>query len=289
MIFDMTRRSSGGGGPSASDAILTVTVPTGSTVTMTKGGVTLTPTMWVQAADNTLDCALFVISPSLFDAQNPWTITATLGTGTASNTVTISANKQYDMVINYRVPSAYQEVKYLAVGNTSGPYINTNHTPTNNDEYEVTFQYTGVPDNNTWLFGSYASYRDTMIGYYNSIIRLVIGGNNLDVGFDTGKHTFLATRTNMILDDVTQSVVPNWNNVAPYEIAIFGSNIDGNSVYATKNGRIFCVKIWTGGDLVGDFIPCYRKSDSLPGMWDAAGESFYTNAGSGTFLLGPDV
>lgn len=91
----------GSGGPSSSDAILTVTVPTGSTVTMTKGGVTLTPTMWVQAADNTLDCALFVIAPSMFDAVNAWTVTATLGTDTASDTVIISTNKQYDLDISF--------------------------------------------------------------------------------------------------------------------------------------------------------------------------------------------
>ena len=102
MIFDMTRRSSGGGsGPSASDAILTVTVPTGSTVTMTKGDATLTPTMWVQAADPTLDCALFVIGPSLFDAQNAWTITATLGLNTASDEVTIDSNEKYEISLSY--------------------------------------------------------------------------------------------------------------------------------------------------------------------------------------------
>ena len=91
--------SGGGGGPSASDAILTVTVPTGSTVTAVKGGVTLTPTMWVQAADPTLDCALFVIAPNLFDAVNAWTVTATLGHETGSETIIISSNKQYDMFI----------------------------------------------------------------------------------------------------------------------------------------------------------------------------------------------
>ena len=102
MIF-VVGSSGGGGGPSSSDAILTVTVPTGSTVTATKGGVTLTPTMWVQAADPTLDCALFVIAPSLFDAVNAWTVTATLGTDSASDTVMISSNKQYDLALSYRL------------------------------------------------------------------------------------------------------------------------------------------------------------------------------------------
>lgn len=98
MIF-VVGSSGGGSGPSASDAILTVTVPTGSTVTATKGGATLTPTMWVQAADPTLDCALFAIPASMFDSQNTWTVTATLGTKTASDTIIISSNKQYDLLI----------------------------------------------------------------------------------------------------------------------------------------------------------------------------------------------
>lgn len=91
----------GGGGPSASDAILTVTVPTGSTVTMTKSGVTLTPTMWVQAANNTLNCALFVIAPAQFSATTPWTVTATLGTDSATDTVLINSNKRYDVELDY--------------------------------------------------------------------------------------------------------------------------------------------------------------------------------------------
>lgn len=90
-----------GGALSASDAILAVTVPTGSTVTATKGGVTITPTIWVTAADPTLDCAIFAISASLFDAVNPWTVTATLGTNTASDTVVIDSNKEYDVELSY--------------------------------------------------------------------------------------------------------------------------------------------------------------------------------------------
>ena len=93
----------GGGKLKNTDAVLVVTVPTGSTVTATKGGVTLTPTMWVKAADNNLDCALFVISPSMFDSQNAWTVTATLGTDSASDTVMISSNKQYDILLSYGV------------------------------------------------------------------------------------------------------------------------------------------------------------------------------------------
>lgn len=88
-------------GPSSSEAILIVTVPTGSTITATKGGVTLVPTIWTHAADPTLDRALYVIPPSMFDSQNAWTVTATLGTDTASDTVLITTNSEYDLELSY--------------------------------------------------------------------------------------------------------------------------------------------------------------------------------------------
>lgn len=97
-VFNMV---GGGGGVKDTNAILTVSVPTGSTVTAAKGGITFTPTMWVEASDNTLDFALFVIKPSLFDAQNAWTVTATLGTDSVSDTVLIDSNERYDLQLDY--------------------------------------------------------------------------------------------------------------------------------------------------------------------------------------------
>lgn len=38
-----------------------------------------------------------------------------------------------------------------------------------------------------------------------------------------------------------------------------------------------------------DFIPCYRKADSKPGMYDLVSGEFHTNQGTGEFLVGPDV
>lgn len=38
-----------------------------------------------------------------------------------------------------------------------------------------------------------------------------------------------------------------------------------------------------------NFIPCYRKSDMKPGMYDTVTGTFYTNQGSGEFILGPSI
>lgn len=99
MIFNMV--GGGGGGLKNTDAVLIVTVPTGSTVTATKSGVTLTPTIWVQNADNTLDTAIFAIKASAFDSVNPWTVTASLGTYTKSETIIIDAPNEYQIEIGY--------------------------------------------------------------------------------------------------------------------------------------------------------------------------------------------
>ena len=38
-----------------------------------------------------------------------------------------------------------------------------------------------------------------------------------------------------------------------------------------------------------ELVPCYRKADSVVGMYDTVGNTFFTNAGTGTFTAGPNV
>lgn len=43
------------------------------------------------------------------------------------------------------------------------------------------------------------------------------------------------------------------------------------------------------GDKIMELIPCYRKSDLVAGMYDLVNNVFYTNVGTGEFIVGPDV
>ena len=113
LVLNMVGGASGAG-LKDTDAVLVVTVPTGSTVTAAKGGVTLTPTMWVTAADPTLDCAIFSIKSSLFDAVSP--VTATLEGKTSSKAVSVSSNQQYDVELRYSVYIYREGVSGLAEG-----------------------------------------------------------------------------------------------------------------------------------------------------------------------------
>ena len=42
-------------------------------------------------------------------------------------------------------------------------------------------------------------------------------------------------------------------------------------------------------NLVRYFVPCYRRSDGVIGLYDMENNLFYTNSGSGTFVKGADV
>lgn len=96
-------RIGGSSGVSENNAILMVHVPTASTVTASKGGVTLTPKMWVSGSTADEDVAMFIFSPAQFDSVNPWTITATDGEFTKSKSVLITTNKEYEVALHYRL------------------------------------------------------------------------------------------------------------------------------------------------------------------------------------------
>lgn len=91
------------GGLKNTDAILIVSVPTGSTVTATKSGITLTPTIWVQNADSTRDSAVFIVPASTFNTT-AWTIRATHGSDSTSTTLAINNNKEYSVTLSYSIP-----------------------------------------------------------------------------------------------------------------------------------------------------------------------------------------
>jgi hypothetical protein len=54
-------------------------------------------------------------------------------------------------------------------------------------------------------------------------------------------------------------------------------------------GQIYGCKIYEGTELIRDFVPCYRKSDNVIGLYDLANNEFYTNNGTGEFIKGADV
>lgn len=295
MIFNMV--GGGGGSLKDTDAVLIVSVPTGSTVTATKGGVTLTPTIWVQNADNTTDTAIFSIKASTFDS-NPWTVMATLNGDTASDTVVINSAKEYGMELSFRVPSGYTEVEFLQ--STGTQYLKLPIAANSVKGGEVKYMVVSSVSY-AYLFGS---NNDSSAADGSGAFGLSLYGN---YGFNyCGVKTNIsgqATNTEYVLSfSVTSGSQTYIINGTTYnestsgtpstvKLFLYGLSYKGSP----KTAELAKAKIYyftltdSNGDNLCELVPCYRNSDSVAGMWDIVSKTFLTNAGSGTFTVGADV
>ena len=69
-----------------------------------------------------------------------------------------------------------------------------------------------------------------------------------------------------------------------------GSFNNAGSVFSNGfSGKIYYSKLYNNNILVFDGVPCYRKSDNEIGMYDLVSNTFFTNAGTGTFIKGDNI
>ena len=186
------------------------------------------------------------------------------------------------------LPSAYRRVEYLESNGTQ--YINTTIAPKMNyTRWEFSVRFTDI--SGTQLIGA---------GYVNRfVLRLTenklgasVGDNYLS--FDINADT--VTTYNVVLQtgesafaEVNGVKLTDWRitGFSALSIALFArhqSNSGTGHDYYCKC-RIFNSKIYESGELVQNLIPCVRKADSKPGMYDTVSKTFYTNAGTGEFII----
>ena len=209
---------------------------------------------------------------------------------------------RYKVVVGYNVclPSEYQRVEYLE--STGTQYIDTgfiDNTP--NVGYYVKYQNSKNTSKDGCVMGVLNPNRVVLCNYAYAVISWKESGVGLD-GSDktlTTQDDIVESYANFcndgfrkILVNKEQKVysaisgITTTNNVSCY---IFSSHFNRtqSDSYGNVNGmRIYNAKISLNGDIVRNMIPCYRKSDSVAGMYDTVNGVFYTNQGTGNFVLG---
>ena len=84
-------------------------------------------------------------------------------------------------------------------------------------------------------------------------------------------------------DDISDNASTGLNDY------LFCYNYAGGALYNMK-AKMYFAKIWNSNNsLVRNFIPAKRNSDEKLGMYDTVSGTFFTNAGSGTFIAGPEL
>lgn len=81
-------------------------------------------------------------------------------------------------------------------------------------------------------------------------------------------------------DGTVKKITVNFSSSASSKIC-FGAWTDSTW---SRTINWYSFKIWNDNILLGHYVPCYRVSDNIVGMYDLVTESFYTNVGTGAFV-----
>lgn len=201
-----------------------------------------------------------------------------------------------------RLPMEYQEVEWI--GNPDQAYIKTSFNCKDFDYAELKFFITA---NRTWanIFGGSTNNSDPhngksicvsnrgQVAYQYDSVRYFdkpnLTANNLYVAKFTAK---IGNQKLIINDELIGETNISSDISGNPPVGIFsmwyGSDA-GKTPGESTIANIYYTRLYNNDALIGDFIPCYRKSDNEIGMYDLVTNTFYTNAGTGTFTKGPDV
>lgn len=192
------------------------------------------------------------------------------------------------------LPDEYIWLTYIK--STGAQYIDTKFKPNQNTRiicdfymmnyntgYRIPFG-TRVGNNYQFLIGSARQNgRDDWYHRYGSLDTVSPAGNPSVEGI----HHADLNKNYYTLDNFTHTF-NSQTFQTDYNCYIFGVNASGNLSYASAM-ELYNFKIYDDDVLVRDFIPCSKRSDGKIGLYDIVNNQFYPNAGTGTFVAGPEV
>ena len=194
----------------------------------------------------------------------------------------------------------YQPVEYLE--STGTQYIDLNHNPTqqfhaimdftSNKQVEETFESLMGAQNMTTAYNNNAVRYSAIIVSTNTLVRIVAVpplGQEYDI--DANDSTFFNSRrlydfnfgTGMFTIDNLRLALDPIQKASSYSMYILARNNTGTATNFAK-GLLYGLECFDDNYHI-NLIPCIRKSDSKPGMYDMVSKTFYTNAGTGEFII----
>lgn len=187
--------------------------------------------------------------------------------------------------------SQYQFVEYLE--NKERQYIDTGFTPNQDTQIIVDFQYTKNNQGYRFVGSEHLNPTSDAFRFGTSIgVYWLVGYGSQGLKYvgscDTERHILNFNKNIVYLDEeILYSF--NYETFTSYGNAYIFS-INSNAIADLTPAKLYSYKMYDNGVLIRDFVPAYRKSDNVRGLYDTVNDLFYTNAsGSGTFEIGPEV
>lgn len=185
-----------------------------------------------------------------------------------------------------------REVEYLA--STGTQWIDTGVDAWGDIAFEVDIdftQYYPTKDGGFGICGSYVAYggKQAYVAAIRYASRRYVGGRdgvaytNAPVADFQGERAIIYVgKTTATINGTVWSGASGNVNESGQTFYLFAVNGYGIVV----NGAIHYLKIWKGGDVVIDLIPV--RVGTVGYMYDRVSKQLFGNAGTGTFVVGPD-
>lgn len=196
----------------------------------------------------------------------------------------------FQFVPGPKLPSGYTELEYIQSSGTQ--YIDTGFNPNQDTKIVTSVAFLGSVGEN--VLGSRNSSSDATNRFgiitfsSSSKIGSFFGSTATQaISLDSSVHNYTLSKAGLSVDGTSYGGAYETNFSCTYPITLFAWNNGSNGIVKNSSKIISC-KIFSGEVLARDFIPCKNPSGVI-GLYDSVNNQFYQNAGTGTFIVGPEI
>ena len=186
------------------------------------------------------------------------------------------------------LPDIYQEVEFIQSSGTQ--YIISDYVHKQDDYIEIKLAITASGDKA--CFGAYETVGGVAAQCELGILNSELRGNTAPTGsgypYTVGTIYTVINQSGRWECNGTQFGF-TINNNGTLKDFIFARNYSDPTNYKPASMKLYSLHIKQGGVLAYNFVPCYRKSDGVIGLYETVKQKFFTNSGTGTFTKGSDT
>lgn len=194
------------------------------------------------------------------------------------------------------LPDGYTELEYIE--STGTQYINTGISAPDGFGAVFDFSLTSVSTSDEYLIGSEESsspYNCNFFRFHSS--KWEVGANTVKTYTDSvpivGERYYLEVSTvknNVYLKINNDSLITSTDsNTRSSKTLYLFARYNGTSVSGCSKTRLFSCKLTVNANLIHNYIPAKRNSDSAIGLYDLVSGTFFENSGTGEFIAGAEI
>lgn len=208
----------------------------------------------------------------------------------------IESREKQIMAKSSQLPSEYQQVEYIE--STGTQYIDTGVYLPYKADFDI--YYKNKKSNTVGNVG---------FGYYNdngftfeeqswnasNAKNILIFDTNWSDGYSFPNSFFNTIRhieligNNLYIDEELYSTYERIGDNVANNSLLLGAYRENNRIKYNSGIIMGKMKFLHNNEVLFNGIPCYRKSDNKPGLFDLVNNVFYTNQGTGNFEIGKDI